>query len=100
MTKVTRRNLLRLVGGAGALPLVLVTTDDIKAENIELEGENRHILHVTVGNVEWSPTVDEMKELATYFSEALRDPKGAVMVTRDGVVANLITIPLHVPRTT
>ena len=98
MTGVTRRKMFSLMGGVGALPLVLVTTGGVKAEDIELNGENRHILHVTVGNSEWSPTVEEMKQIAEIYTEALRE-NSSVVVTRDGVVANLITIPLHHPKT-
>lgn len=50
----------------------------------------RAIAHMTVGDEEWTPTPEEMQQLATMLMAADLDPVGAVMVTRNGVNVNEI----------
>lgn len=52
-----------------------------------------HILHVKAGirNV-WDPTDEEMDTLAALFLQALEDPKGGIVVTREGVTAKVLKL--------
>lgn len=91
----SRRNVLRLLGGAGALPMVAVTVASAEVEiTMPNTAKNRRILHVTVGDHDWEPSIKDMEEIANLFSEALKGDE-AVIATRPGVTATLITIPLE-----
>jgi hypothetical protein len=48
----------------------------------------RGILHVTIGSDTWEPTDDQYQAVASMFSNADRDPQGAIVVTRPDVSTN------------
>ena len=52
----------------------------------------RSILHITVGNKNWKASIEEIKEVSKLFQAATQDPKGATIITRDGVKAEYITM--------
>ena len=47
--------------------------------------QKRNVLHVTLGNDEWQPTLEDMQAVQKLFHDAAVDPEGAVIVTRQGI---------------
>lgn len=45
----------------------------------------RKMLHVAVGNANWEPTLQELQTIQAQVTMADLDPKGGIIVTRDGV---------------
>lgn len=50
----------------------------------------RGILHISMGDPEWTPIEAEYQQVGQWFSNADHDPTGAIVVTRDGVNVNEI----------
>jgi hypothetical protein len=50
------------------------------------------ILHVTAGQDNWEPTIEEINELRDMFTEAANAPHGGVVVTVSGVQVHSIEI--------
>lgn len=48
----------------------------------------RGILHIIAGDEEWTATQDDLDKIAMMFTEADRDPVGAVLATRPGIMVN------------
>lgn len=49
------------------------------------------LFHIQVGDKDWEPTVKDIDEVVKIFSQAWKDPKGAVIATRKGVTCNWIS---------
>lgn len=58
---------------------------------------SRGILHVTVGDLEWTPTEEEIQKVAELFQQADKDPSGAIVVTRTGIHAQYVTNTGNLP---
>lgn len=53
----------------------------------------RTVLHVACGITDvWEPSNAELETYAALFSEALDDPSGAVVATREGVRVTAVTV--------
>jgi len=52
----------------------------------------RQLMHLEVGNDEWEPSKEELATLAELFSVAAKDPKGAIVATRDGVRLTVVNL--------
>lgn len=50
----------------------------------------KKILHIVVGDANWSPSAEELREIADLFSSALQDPLGSIVVTRPGISASIV----------
>lgn len=57
-----------------------------------LASPKRSVLHIQAGDDDWEPTTEEMQIICDAFAFAVDDPKGGVIVTRDGVKATVIDI--------
>ena len=55
-----------------------------------VKNKSRRVIHVVAGNENWDPSQEEMQQITNLFSDAFNDPKGAVVVTRDGVHVDCI----------
>ena len=64
---------------------------ELVKEQIQAAQTQAYVVHVVAGSDEWMPTHDELRELAQVFITAFEDPNGAVLVTRPGVTATLIS---------
>lgn len=50
------------------------------------------VLHLTVGDEDWTPTPEELTTISQMFMQAEIDPLGATVATRHGVTAKLLNI--------
>lgn len=53
---------------------------------------DRKIIHITAGNDNWTPTPEELTDIATLFQSAILDSNGVVLVTRTGVSAEVTSV--------
>lgn len=50
----------------------------------------RSILHITLGDIDWEPSPEDMQFISELFINADNDPIGAIVATRNGVETNEI----------
>lgn len=54
--------------------------------------KRRQMIHVTVGEPDWEPSVEDLNALTEVFSAASIDPEGSVVVTRTGVSVKVVDL--------
>jgi hypothetical protein len=60
----------------------MITISGTLLESIKRQ---RAIMHITVGDVDWEPTEDDLDYVTELFTNADADPLGAVIATRAGI---------------
>lgn len=61
-------------------------------KELNVEAKPRTILHITVGDPTWEPTMGELQAIQDVFLDAKADPEGSVIATRCGVVCDIIRV--------
>jgi hypothetical protein len=89
---IPRRGMLRDVRGVSIyrrlLTAFLYEKSIYRGTLDQASKRQRAIVHIVVGEPEWTPTAADMSIIADSYMSAAQDPVGAVFVTRSGVSAN------------
>lgn len=70
------------------LPIWLMEKALIRGTLNQVWKRQRPILHISMGDPEWTATEDDYKSIVNLFLQADHDPTGAIVATRDGVNLN------------
>lgn len=90
---VERRGLIDSLSGSASylkrlIPSYMLEKVLYRGTLIEAAKRQRATSHIQVGDGEWEPTLEEMRDILTQFQTTETDPLGAWIVTRQGVTVN------------
>lgn len=70
------------------LPIYFMEKNIYRGTLVESIKRQRAILHITVGDIDWEPSPEDLKYISELFINADNDPLGAIVATRNGVSTN------------
>lgn len=92
---VNKRAFVKISTVGLVAPLVIVATAKGKSLEHHVPPVNsgvRELVHIEAGDADWSPSLEELESLSLLFQQALNDPEGSIVATRQGVRVSIFQL--------